>query len=66
MAAQVTVFARFESESAGAVTACIPAPTPLVETFAGPLDWTQEATVEPGSCEDFFLPSRVFQVYDCY
>ena len=45
-----------------------PAPTPLVEIFTG-LSITTLTRNNDGEGDDFFfffLPSRVFQVYDCY
>ena len=55
-----------KAKAPGAVTARVPAPTPLVEIFTGPapIDWTQEATMV--KVRIFFLTSRVFQVYDYY
>ena len=53
-----------KAKALGAVTARVPTPTPLVEIFYRPIDWTQEATMV--NVRIFFLPWRVFQVYDCY
>ena len=67
MMAQKLRFSRgLKAKVPGAVTARVPAPTPLVEIFTGsaPIDWTQEATMV--KVRIFFLPSRVFQMYDCY
>ena len=65
--AKVKVFARFESESAQRChyLCSRPAPTPLVEIFTGPSTTTGTRSND-GEGDDFFLPSRVFQVYDCY
>ena len=65
--AKVKVFGQFESESARR-RHCLcfrPAPTPLVEIFTGPSTTTGTRSND-GEGDDFFLPSRVFQVYDCY
>ena len=48
MMAQKLRFSRgLKAKVPGAVTASVPAPTPLVEIFTGsaPIDWTQEATM---------------------
>ena len=65
-----TVFARFESESARrrhVHCSRSRSDVALVEIFTGPapIDWWQEATLVKVRIL-FFLPSRVFQVYDCY
>ena len=66
--AKVKVFARFESESARR-RHCLcsrPAPTPLVEIFIGPSTTTGTRSNDGEGDDFFFLPSKVFQVYDCY
>ena len=66
--AKVKVFARFESGSARR-RHCLcsrPAPTPLVEIFTGPSTTTGTGSNDGEGDDFFFLPSRVFQVYDCY
>ena len=68
MAPKLRFFARFESESARRCH-CLcsrPAPTPLVEIFTGPSTTTGTRSDDGEGDDFFFLPSRVFQVYDCY
>ena len=43
-----------------------PATTPLVEIFTGPSTTTGTRSNDEEGDDFFFLPSRVFQVYDCY
>ena len=66
--AKVKVFARFESDSARR-RHCLcsrPAPTPLVKIFTGPSTTTGTRSNDGEGDDFFFLPSRVFQVHDCY
>ena len=68
MMAQKLRFSRgLKAKVPGAVTARVPAPTPLVEIFTGsaPIDWTQEATMVKVRIFFFYLRGS-FQMYDCY
>ena len=66
MAPKLRFSRGLKAKAPGAVTACVPAPMPLVEIFTGLSTTTGTRSNDMGKVTIFFLCSRVFQVYDCY
>ena len=66
--AKVTVFVRFQSESKapGAVTCTALVPAPTSKFLQAQRPSTKHKKQRWWRWRFFFLPSRVFQVYDCY
>ena len=63
MAPKLRFSRGLKAKAPGAVTACVPAATPLVETFTGHR-YPPNTKSNDGEGEDFFfLLSRVFQVF---
>ena len=65
MAPKLRFLRGLKAKAPGAVTACVPAATPLVDLFAGHR-YLLNTKSNDGEGEDFFLLLRVFQVFDCY
>ena len=65
MAPKLRFSRGLKAKAPGAVTAWA-ATTPLVEIFTGPSTTTGTRSNDGEGDDFFFLPSRVFQVYDCY
>ena len=65
MMAPKSRFSRgLKAKAPGAITACVPGP--LRRRSSKFLQARRPRLAQYGEGEDFFLPSRVFQVYDCY
>ena len=66
MAPKLRFSRGLKAKAPGAVTACVPAETPLVEIFTGHRYPLNTKSNDAEGEDFFFLLSRVFQMFDCY